>query len=321
MADPKPQQLGGPIKEPVIHVIPEQFYGLAAQAKLPKKSPALAAPASAPAAAPAAPAAPAKASKKWLLIPAAAVILVIILGVLAWRFLLPKPASKPARPSVTLPVTPVVQPEPEPAPQPEPEPPAPAPQPEPEPEPESAVPSDADNDGLTDAEESLFGTDPAKGDSDADGYSDSVEVLNLYNPAGFKPTRLIEAGLVKEYVHPTEPYQILYPSTWNVAEAAGQPTAFITAGAEQISVSAQPNPDAQSVLDWFLSRNPGVSPVQVTAFYTKSGLEGVRSPDGLRAYVAVNGSIYELSYLVGAPGGEYARATFTMMLNSFRKKP
>lgn len=44
--------------------------------------------------------------------------------------------------------------------------------------------SDSDNDGLTDFEESYYGTDSTNPDSDGDGYLDGEEVQNGYNPLG-----------------------------------------------------------------------------------------------------------------------------------------
>ncbi|HWQ59901.1 MAG TPA: hypothetical protein VN420_02000 [Candidatus Fimivivens sp.] len=41
---------------------------------------------------------------------------------------------------------------------------------------------DADNDGLTNAEEKLYGTDPTNDDTDGDGYSDGIEVSSGFNP-------------------------------------------------------------------------------------------------------------------------------------------
>lgn len=41
---------------------------------------------------------------------------------------------------------------------------------------------DSDQDGLTDQEERLYGTDPQKNDSDNDGYSDGTEIKSGYNP-------------------------------------------------------------------------------------------------------------------------------------------
>ena len=43
---------------------------------------------------------------------------------------------------------------------------------------------DTDGDGLTDHEESYWGTDPNNPDTDGDGYTDQEEVANGYNPTG-----------------------------------------------------------------------------------------------------------------------------------------
>lgn len=44
--------------------------------------------------------------------------------------------------------------------------------------------SDADDDGLPDADEARYGADPYSADTDRDGYRDGDEVKNGYNPAG-----------------------------------------------------------------------------------------------------------------------------------------
>jgi len=41
---------------------------------------------------------------------------------------------------------------------------------------------DSDQDGLSDAEEKIYGTDPQNADTDGDGYSDGVEVKTGYDP-------------------------------------------------------------------------------------------------------------------------------------------
>lgn len=43
---------------------------------------------------------------------------------------------------------------------------------------------DSDADGLADAAEASFGTDPAKADTDGDGHGDKTEIINGYNPLG-----------------------------------------------------------------------------------------------------------------------------------------
>lgn len=44
--------------------------------------------------------------------------------------------------------------------------------------------NDLDQDGLTNSEEAFYGTDPARADTDNDGYSDYDEVQSGYNPLG-----------------------------------------------------------------------------------------------------------------------------------------
>ena len=46
---------------------------------------------------------------------------------------------------------------------------------------------DSDQDGLTDSEEKIYGTDPQKSDTDSDGYSDGAEVKSGYNPLKAAP--------------------------------------------------------------------------------------------------------------------------------------
>lgn len=46
---------------------------------------------------------------------------------------------------------------------------------------------DADQDGLTDDEEALYGTDPRNSDTDGDGYSDGAEVRSGYDPRKSAP--------------------------------------------------------------------------------------------------------------------------------------
>ena len=49
---------------------------------------------------------------------------------------------------------------------------------------------DSDNDGLTDAEEKIYGTNPFNPDTDGDGYLDGAEVKGGYNPNG--PGKLLK---------------------------------------------------------------------------------------------------------------------------------
>ena len=76
--------------------------------------------------------------------------------------------------------------------------------------------NDTDKDGLTDVAEELFLTDLGVPDSDKDKYSDSHEIFNLYNPIGKEQLKLINSGLVTDFVNPVFGYKIYYPKTWAV---------------------------------------------------------------------------------------------------------
>jgi hypothetical protein len=55
---------------------------------------------------------------------------------------------------------------------------------------------DADSDGLTTAEEAIWGTDPANPDTDGDGYRDGAEVLAGHNPTIPGPNDKLPAGFL-----------------------------------------------------------------------------------------------------------------------------
>ena len=51
-------------------------------------------------------------------------------------------------------------------------------------------------------------------DSDGDNFIDGRELIYLYSPINKEPVRLIDSGLVKEYVNPTFGYKVYYPAVW-----------------------------------------------------------------------------------------------------------
>ena len=74
--------------------------------------------------------------------------------------------------------------------------------------------TDTDADSLTDIEEEIFDTDSGAWDTDGDGFYDGEEMVNLYNPRGTAPVKLIDSGLVQEYVNPKRQYRVYYPIAW-----------------------------------------------------------------------------------------------------------
>lgn len=342
--------------EPEIHVMPEKFRGVTLGAKIPEvskprepKAPQLAKtePVKKPAAKEPSPPKVPGVKKKfpwWIII----VILVILAALGASIFLVLQSYNIPAEEPEEVAV---VEPEPESAPEPEPEPvvsepeeemateeatipatsevsmPAtsevtiPVPEEEPEPAEEVSYSGgiDADSDGLTDLEEGLYETDPRLPDTDLDGFLDGNEVYHLYNPGGTAPVTLLESGLVRRYANDQNRYEIYYPTAWQLDVSKGSDfVMFVAESGEWVQVLAEENPEDLSLTDWYLGQAPGVEAADLKPFSTKSGIEGLQSPDRLTAYFKQDSRIYAVSLNLGAKTVIEFRRTYEMMLNSFK---
>lgn len=244
---------------------------------------------------------------KW---PLVALLFVLLAGGGAFYYLtVVQQAPAPQVPPVTPP------------PPPPPPPPAPAPEPTPVPEPEVGPKKglDTDSDGLTDAEEALYGSNKINPDSDSDGFLDGVEVFHLYNPAGEAPVRLLDTGSVKVYVNTDYKYQIYVPGPWKIERAAAATASdvkFIDGG-ESVEVTIEENPTHLALVNWYLSKHSSVKPSELQTFITKSNLDGVKGPDGLTAYISADGQVYVITYKLAEDEVMNYRSTFEMMLNSF----
>lgn len=179
---------------------------------------------------------------------------------------------------------------------------------------------DTDNDGLTNQEEALYGTDPTKPDTDNDGFSDSLEILSLYNPIGFKPVRLLDSGKVSVYSNPNFGYSIFYPIGW-VAQALdsnAEEVIFSSDTGEFVEVLVMDNALKLKVTDWYLAQSPGVSADDLKPIKTKEGIEGILSPDGLTVYLPFEDKIFVINYDIGIKSEVNFLTTFKMMINSFK---
>lgn len=180
--------------------------------------------------------------------------------------------------------------------------------------------SDQDKDGLTDEEEKVFSTDVAKPDTDGDGYVDGLEVINLYNPIGFAPVRIEDSGLVLTYTNPTFNYSILYPKVWMARglDETNREVLFTSATGEFVQVIVEENLEHLPVLDWYLAKSPGMTAAEVHTVVTKTGLQGIQSPDGLTAYFSYGDYIFAIAYNVGTKTELNFKTTFEMMVRSFK---
>lgn len=113
--------------------------------------------------------------------------------------------------------------------------------------------TDFDADGLTDAEEEVLTTDPAIFDTDKDDYSDGQEVSNLYNPKAIAPVRLVESGLVKEYVSPNEDFRLYYPLPWTVGavDSVGKNILLTAANGDYVEVKQIAKNSGEDFAAWF----------------------------------------------------------------------
>ncbi len=176
---------------------------------------------------------------------------------------------------------------------------------------------DTDNDGLTDVEESLFSTDINKTDTDEDSYPDTLELINLYNPAGLAPQKIEETNLVKIYNNQIFKYFIFYPTSWSARalDATEREVLFTSTTGEFVQVIVDDNINRQPLLDWYLAEAPGAIYSEIS---TKGGLRGIQSSDGLNTYFASRDKIYVISYNVGVKTELNYKTTFLMMVKSFK---
>ena len=180
---------------------------------------------------------------------------------------------------------------------------------------------DADGDGLTTAEEALYGTDPTNQDTDLDTYADGSELLNGYDPT--KPAApLAGSGLVATYQHAR--YAISYPAAWQVQALAadGSETIFRDPSGELVEVILVANPQGLPLEQWYLasfgSETDGVTPVTVGA------LDGLRSADGRNYYflaAADPATVYLATYNTGTMSQINFLLTFNLMLKSLTLNP
>lgn len=319
--------------EPEIFVMPAKYRGAVLRGegvKTPAK-PAPPTPAPAPVPPPAKkPAPPVKAAEKKLTPPAKkkgfpvklVVIGIIIIALFAAAAIivlstLNQPTDEP---EVTTPVTPpITTPDEEEDEEPEEVPPV-------EEDPDTEDPfatdfvpgTDTDSDGLTDIEESLYGTNPQLPDSDEDGFLDGNEVFHRYNPNGTAPGSLFESGLIRVFDDPAFSYTIFYPTVWNARAVGGEEeqVIFTATSGEIVQVIVSAKSADQTVTEWFMAQDGQVSEDELLAVETKEGLIGIMSPDRLTAYLDAGDRVYVVSYSVGTkPTVDYLQ-TFQMMLNS-----
>jgi len=162
--------------------------------------------------------------------------------------------------------------------------------------------ADNDNDTLTDIEEELFVTDPGAPDTDNDGYSDDLEIDNLYNPAGKAPVRLLDAGTVKEFTNPVFGYHVIYPTNWAGGELGSvdrnyRDVLFSTFTGENIQIKVfDKDSSDQQFIDWFGRYAVGERFENLESFESYYKVAGWKRKDNLVYYFPYGNRVYVIAY-------------------------
>lgn len=179
---------------------------------------------------------------------------------------------------------------------------------------------DNDSDQLTDAEEEIFLTNPDLLDSDGDGYHDSQEILNLYNPNMFAPVKIIDSGLVKEYINPIWRYRLYYPTSWQIGEVdkESRQVLFSTISGDFIEVRVFDRINGQSFQEWFAVNIEGEKFQDLNLVINRFKEEGMRRKDGLVGYFVSDTHVTVLIYHPGVMAAVPYRNVMRMVFESFR---
>jgi hypothetical protein len=161
---------------------------------------------------------------------------------------------------------------------------------------------DRDNDGLSDREEDLFASNKESSDSDADGYSDAVEVAGLYDP-NKKSAKLIDSGKFTTYLADDGAYSLIRSSEWSQSKDNNDNSVnFHSKDDHVIKISTILNFDKLSLDELYL-KQLGLVQIDSGARMTNDTWTGIMSPDGLRLYLVSKldtSKYYVLEYKVPA---------------------
>ena len=175
---------------------------------------------------------------------------------------------------------------------------------------------DNDNDGLTNDEELVLGTNSDLQDSNANNYPDLVEISNGYNPVS--SGKINTNPNLSVYTNKTLSYDILYPKNWEPNSLNKDSVVVFNAPDDSIiQISVQDNSDKQDILAWY---KDSFSDTSMTYDKLKSTVswDGVMSPNGLNFYLTdkKKNNIYTVSYIPAVSGRLVYPSIFKLMIGS-----
>lgn len=179
---------------------------------------------------------------------------------------------------------------------------------------------DSDADTLTNLEEEIFSTDPEVYDTDLDGYYDGQEVANLYNPKGIAPQKIIDSGLVREYINPTYQYRFYYPSAWRVDPVMNdfQDVLLSADSGDYMEIRVFPKDEGMSFASWFASNLPGENFTAFAPFQNRFQVTGYRRSDNQVGFFETPKFIYSVVYFYGEQEKNVFPHIMNVLLQSFR---
>lgn len=182
----------------------------------------------------------------------------------------------------------------------------------------TAIAIDTDKDGLSDKEEKLLGSQKNNIDSDGDGYDDLLEVMNLYNPIGERPDRLINNKNIIKYQSSLN-YSIFYSASWLQQIVGGDDSViFKSDDGHFIQVITQPNNNQSSITNWYKFQFEDAQ-IPYKRRITTNTWSGIKSEDELILYLTDNNykNIFILSYTPKLNDALEYQRIFEMMIESF----
>lgn len=180
--------------------------------------------------------------------------------------------------------------------------------------------ADDDKDGLSNIAEDDFKTDPANSDTDKDKYTDGQEIVNLYNPVGVEPMKLLESGLINTYTNPNFGYQLYYPKNWAVGnvDLEYKDVLFSTLSGENIEVKVLDLDGNQNFYDWFGQNAVNEKLSDYVNFKSIFNLDGWVRNDGLVYAFPKNNKIFLIIYHTTDSSVVNYKIVIQMMAKSFQ---
>lgn len=179
---------------------------------------------------------------------------------------------------------------------------------------------DDDSDSLTNSEEIIFQTDPEVWDTDSDGYYDGREVANLYNPKGIAPQKIIDSGLVREYINSLYQYRFYYPASWRVDAVTNDLKDILLSAdtGDYIEIRVFPKENNQTFQDWFTATLPQESFSSLSSLENRFKVPFYKHKNSQAGFFETPSAIYSVVYFYGEEEKNAFPHVMEVVLQSFR---